>query len=219
MKKIKLFFAALLALVFAFSAGKVKAYDITVDNAGSGTYESYRIFTGTLSEDGKTLSNIKWGDGITEAGRTALQEKYKVSSAAALAEVIGAEGFTATQAEEFAKEAGQYLQNPGGLTGLTAGYYLVQNKTVGSNEAYTNYILEVVGNVTVTPKTDIPSFEKKVKDTNDSKGEETDWQDSADYDFDDDVPFQLTATLPSNFNSYETYYFEITDSLRWINLQ
>lgn len=213
MKKLKLFLATLLALVFAFSAGKVKAYDITVDNAGSGTYESYRIFTGTLSEDGKTLSNIKWGDGITEAGRTALQEKYKVSSAAALAEVIGAEGFTATQAEEFAKEAGKYLQNPGGLTGLTAGYYLVQNKTVGSNEAYTNYILEVVGNVTVTPKTDIPSFEKKVKDTNDSKGEETDWQDSADYDFDDDVPFQLTATLPSNFNSYDNYYFEISDTL------
>ena len=213
MKKIKLFLAALLALVFAFSAGKAKAYDITVDNGGNGTYESYRIFTGTLSEDGKTLSNIKWGDGITETGRTALQEKYKVSSAAALAEVIGAEGFTVTQAEEFAKEAGKYLQNAGGLTDLPAGYYLVQNKTVGSNEAYTNYILEVVGNVTVTPKTDIPTLEKKVKDTNDSKGEETDWQDSADYDFDDSVPFQLTATLPSNFDSYETYYFEITDSL------
>lgn len=213
MKKLKLFLATLLALVFAFSAGKVKAYDITVDNAGSGTYESYRIFTGTLSEDGKTLSNIKWGDGITEAGRTALQEKYKVSSAAALAEVIGAEGFTATQAEEFAKEAGKYLQNPGGLTGLTAGYYLVQNKTVGSNEAYTNYILEVVGNVTVTPKTDIPTLEKKVKDTDDTTGEVTDWQDSADYDFDDDIPFQLTATLPSNFNSYDNYYFEITDTL------
>lgn len=213
MKKLKLFLATLLALVFAFSAGKVKAYDITVDNGGSGTYESYRIFTGTLSEDGKTLSNIKWGDGITEAGRTALQEKYKVSSAAALAEVIGAEGFTATQAEEFAKEAGQYLQNPGGLTGLTAGYYLVQNKTVGSNEAYTNYILEVVGNVTVTPKTDIPTLEKKVKDTDDTTGEVTDWQDSADYDFDDDVPFQLTVTLPSNFNSYDNYYFEISDTL------
>lgn len=213
MKKLKLFLATLLALVFAFSAGKVKAYDITVDNAGSSTYESYRIFTGTLSEDGKTLSNIKWGDGITEAGRTALQEKYKVSSAAALAEVIGAEGFTATQAEEFAKEAGQYLQNAGGLTDLPAGYYLVQNKSVGSNEAYTNYILEVVGNVTVTPKTDIPTLEKKVKDTDDTTGEVTDWQDSADYDFDDDVPFQLTATLPSNFNSYDNYYFEISDTL------
>ena len=37
MKKIKLFLAALLALVFAFSAGKAKAYDITVDNGGNGT--------------------------------------------------------------------------------------------------------------------------------------------------------------------------------------
>lgn len=213
MKKFKLVFATLLAALFTFTGGKALAYDITVENGGSGTYESYQIFTGTLSEDGTTLSNIKWGNGITTAGQTALQEKYGVSSAAELAEVLGADDFTASQAEEFAKAAGQYLQNAGGLTGLAAGYYLVQNASVGDNEAYTNYILQVVKDVTVEPKTSVPSVEKKVKDTNDSTGETTDWQDSADYDINDSVPFQLTATLPDNLASYDEYYLELSDTL------
>lgn len=212
MKKLKLIFATLLAAFLAFTGGKALAYDITVDG-GNGTYESYQIFTGTLSEDGTNLSNIEWGNGITEAGQTALQTKYGVSSAAELAEVLGADDFTASQAEEFAKAAGQYLQNAGGLTGLAAGYYLVQNATVGDNEAYTNYILQVVNDVTVEPKTDVPSVEKKVKDTNDTTGETSDWQDSADYDINDSVPFQLTATLPANLDSYDEYYLELSDTL------
>lgn len=212
MKKLKLFFATLIAVIFAFSGAKVMAYDITV-NDGNGEYETYQIFTGTLSEDKKTLSNIKWGNGITEDGQKALQDKYGVSSAADLAEVLGASDFTAEQAKQFAKAAGQYLQNPGALTGLAAGYYLIQNKSVSANETYTNFILEVVKDVEVEPKADTPTFEKKVKDTNDTTGDTTDWQDSADYDINDSVPFQLTATLPSNFTTYDHYYLEITDSL------
>lgn len=213
MKKLKLIFATFFAALFTFTGGKALAYDITVENGGSGTYESYQIFTGTLSEDGKTLSNIEWGNGITTAGQTALQEKYGVSSAAGLAEVLGADDFTASQAEEFAKVVGQYLQNAGGLTGLAAGYYLVQNASVGNNEAHTNYILQVVKDVIVEPKTSVPTVEKKLKDTNDTTGETTDWQDSADYDINDSVPFQLTATLPDNLASYDEYYLELSDTL------
>lgn len=136
-----------------------------------------------------------------------------MTSAAEVAEKLGSAGADAKAAKDFAKAAGQYLQNATGLTGHEAGYYLVQNKTVGSNEAYTNYILEVLKNVMVTPKTSIPSVTKKVKETNDTTGIKTDWQDFADYDRWDDVPFQLTATLPENLDDYETYYFELLDKL------
>ncbi|WP_423216943.1 isopeptide-forming domain-containing fimbrial protein [Streptococcus equinus] len=210
MKKFKLIFATLVAALFTFAGGKALAYDITINNGGSGTYESYQIFTGDLSTDETTLSNIKWGNGITDAGKAALQTKYSASSAAEIAKKLGDK---AVDADEFAKEAGKYLQNPGGLTGLAAGYYLVQNKTVGDHEAYTNYILKVVKNVTVEPKTDTPTVEKKVKDTNDTSGKTSDWQDSADYDIKDDVPFQLTATLPNNFATYDEYYLEFADTL------
>lgn len=211
MKKFKLIFATLVAALFTFAGGKALAYDITINNGGSGTYESYQIFTGDLSTDETTLSNIKWGNGVSDAGKAALQTKYSASSAAEIAKKLGD---NAVDADEFAKTAGQYLQNAGGLTGLAAGYYLVQNKTVGDHEAYTNYILKVVKNVTVEPKTDTPTVEKKVKDINDSESTTTtDWQDSADYDINDDVPFQLTATLPNNFATYDEYYLEFADTL------
>ncbi len=213
MKKFKLFLATLVAALLILVGGKVMAYDITVKDGGAGTYEAYQIFTGDLSSDETTLSNIEWGNGITDAGKAALQEKYGVTSAAEVAEKLGSAGADAKAAKDFAKAAGQYLQNATGLTGHEAGYYLVQNKTVGSNEAYTNYILEVLKNVTVTPKTSIPSVTKKVKETNDTTGIKTDWQDFADYDRWDDVPFQLTATLPENLDDYETYYFELLDKL------
>ncbi len=209
MKRLKLILATVVAVFATFVGGKALAYDITVNNGGSGTYESYQIFTGDLSES--TLSNVKWGNGITAAGQTALQNKYNATSAAELAEKLSE--FSTSEAEAFAKEAAKYLQNPGTLTGLAAGYYLVQNKTVGENEAYTNYILEVVKNVTVTPKTDVPTVEKKVKDTNDTTGVTSDWQDSADHDINDKVPFQLTATLPENYASYNSYYLNFSDEL------
>lgn len=41
----------------------------------------------------------------------------------------------------------------------------------------------------------------------------TDWQDSADYDIGDDVPFQLTATLANNIESYKAYSLEFDDTL------
>lgn len=213
MKKFKLFLATLVAALLISVGGKAMAYDITVKDGGAGTYEAYQIFTGDLSSDETTLSNIEWGNGITDAGKVALQEKYGVTSAAEVAEKLGSAGADAKAAKDFAKAAGQYLQNATGLTGHEAGYYLVQNKTVGSNEAYTNYILEVLKNVTVTPKTSIPSVTKKVKETNDTTGFMSNWQDFADYDGLDDVPFQLTATLPENLDDYETYYFELLDKL------
>ncbi|WP_423216351.1 isopeptide-forming domain-containing fimbrial protein [Streptococcus equinus] len=213
MKKFKLFLATLVAALLILVGGKAMAYDITVKDGGAGTYEAYQIFTGDLSSDETTLSNIEWGNGITDAGKAALQEKYGVTSAAEVAEKLGSAGADAQAAKDFAKAAGHYLQNATGLTGHEAGYYLVQNKTVGSNEAYTNYILEVLKNVEVTPKTSIPSVTKKVKETNDTTGTVSDWQDFADYDRLDDVPFQLTATLPENFDDYETYYFNLVDNL------
>lgn len=66
---------------------------------------------------------------------------------------------------------------------------------------------------TITPKTDVPSVEKKVKDTNDTTGDTTEWQDSADYDIGDVVPFQLTAALPANVESYKSYYLKFDDTL------
>ena len=107
--------------------------------------------------------------------------------------------------------------NPYVISGLEAGYYLVKDKdgsVTGEGDAYTEYIIKVVGNVTTEPKSDVPEVEKKVKDINDSTDDAmTDWQDSADYDIGDSVPFQLKATLASNVSSYTTYKVVFHDTL------
>ena len=57
-----------------------------------------------------------------------------------------------------------------------------------------------------------PLFEKKVEDINDSNTSDyTNWQDSADHDLNDAVPFKLTATIADNFADYTVYKFVFHD--------
>lgn len=216
-KKIaSLFLALVMALALAVPAFADETYSITINNSTEGhTYEAYQIFTGDLYDG--TLSNIEWGSGVSEAGKTALGD------AAAKAETIK----TADDAAAFAKEVAGYLGTVAGsastvtdgkyvISGLAAGYYLIkdQDSTLGDkNDAYTDYILKVVDDEEITPKSDTAEVEKKVQDTNDSTGVTSGWQDSADHDIGDKVPFQLTATLADNVSSYTTYKVVFHDTL------
>ena len=234
MKHIKKLAGLLLALVMVFAlattAFAAETYSITINNSAEGhTYEAYQIFTGDLAEkDGaKILSNIVWGSGISEAGRTALQNKYDTAETKSAAGVAAA--LTNDNAVQFAKDAAGYLTTTKvdstysetnknyTISGLAAGYYLVKDKDgslTGDSDSYTEYIIQVVGNVTATPKSDVPEVQKKVKDINDSTDTtKTDWQDSADYDIGDSVPFQLKATLANNVSSYTTYKVVFHDTL------
>ena len=182
-------------------------YTITIDNP-VGTYEAYQIFSGDLNGD--TLSNIVWGSGVSTAGQTVLGNAK--DKAANLKTDADAKAFAAEVGSYLAASSGNYAA--GKITDLTAGYYLVKNKAgsvVGTGETYTSFILAVVKNVTVSPKSDKPTLEKKVKDTYDTDGSITGWQDSADYDIGDDVPFKLAAKIANNFDDYKTYKFVFHD--------
>nr|AHF25645.1 collagen adhesin [uncultured bacterium Contigcl_24] len=58
-----------------------------------------------------------------------------------------------------------------------------------------------------------PEFEKKIKDTNDTTGETSKWQDSADYDIGDAVPYRLTAKLADNVSDYQKYHITFHDTM------
>ena len=58
-----------------------------------------------------------------------------------------------------------------------------------------------------------PEFEKKIKDTNDTTGVTSGWQDSADYDIGDAVPYKLTATLADNVTDYRNYHITFKDEM------
>lgn len=101
------------------------------------------------------------------------------------------------------------------ISGLSAGYYLVKdqdNSLSSSNnedDAYTMYILEVLGNVEANPKDDVPSLDKEILSSTTDANYET----TADYDIGDSVPFTLTATLPSTYSAYETYKLVFHDTM------
>ena len=58
-----------------------------------------------------------------------------------------------------------------------------------------------------------PEFEKKIQDTNDTTGEMSGWQDSADYDIGDAVPYRLTAKLPKDVSLNSTYSIQFEDRM------
>ena len=217
-----------IAMIFtltAFAGGAVNAadaktpYTLTLQNDGktAHTFEVYQIFTGDLSEG--ILSNVQWGNGVSEEGKSVLGD------AAAKAEAL-AKSTDSSAAKTFAEELQEYLQNSTikvvaanqteSIEGLAAGYYLVKDKASSQNQengAYTSYILKVVKDITATTKLDVPTVEKKVQDTNDSTNETSGWQDSADYDIGDEIPYQITGSMPSNIGDYTTYKYVFTDTM------
>lgn len=205
--------AATAAMAIAGVAGASTAtaagtnYDITVPSTDTHTYSVYQVFTGDLSNG--TLSNIKAGQNFNK--------KNTASKSAADAAAEIAQGTYANNTEKLAAIT-PYVDLTGTAFGevsantalsAPAGYYLLKDKdAVTGDDAATLFIVQVNGPVIVNRKADKPTFEKKVKDVNDSTGDKSDWQDSADYDVNDKVPFQLTATLPTNeadFAAYKTY--------------
>lgn len=238
MKTTKKLLAVALALVLALSLCTVSlaadpTYTITINNSVSGhTYEAYQIFSGdvTVDQGNKILTNVDWSSGINgTAFLTALRADTEntltgdYSTCTSAADVAKVLGDNKGDAEAFAELAAKHLNStptgtstgagPYTINNLEAGYYLVKDKDNSTGiDAYTAYILEVVGDVTVSPKSDTTTSEKKVKDINNST--ETDygnWQDSADHDIGDSIPFQLSATLPENYGDYDKFAITFHD--------
>ena len=201
-------------------------------------YKAYQIFDGSLSDDGETLTDITWGSGIdtekTVGSKTFLQALQAANSgrygscktAADVAKALSSVTDNSDGVKEFAEIAADYLtgtpvegsfsEGTYTISGLDDGYYLVsdQDSNLAENEAYSSYIVQTAGaNTTIASKHDIPTSQKKIKDINDSTElQYTDWQDSADYDIGDSIPFQLTATLPDNYSEYDTYSMTFHDT-------
>lgn len=240
----------MLLAVPAFAAGP---YSITIQNDKEGhIYEAYQIFAGDVASDeaqegnaeGPILSNISWGNGVNDAEllaalKAADAEKYGgCETAADVAEALGAENAAAADAAAFAEIAALHLTNVEGtatepvggnyvINNLAAGYYLVKDQNgslEGDADTATEYIVQVLGNVTMEPKdSDIPTVEKKVSDeeyTQFERAQGPDYQppygygynDVADWDIGDSVPFKLIGSIP-DMSAYDTYEYIFTDTL------
>lgn len=221
-------------------------YNITINNNKAGhTYEAYKLMEGDLhTVDGALmLTNIEWANGIDP---TKLQAPYNGMTAKAVAKELAGnavQNVASDKAAQFAQQVvkdgalktvarttnvqanGKYV-----LDNLTPGYYLVRDKKDslrGKYDADTTFILRVVGSTEATPKSDVPSVTKKVEDMNDTTDSafkaslDATWADTADYDIGDEIPYLLTATMPSDkvvdgvkaFSAYKTYSLTYHDTV------
>jgi hypothetical protein len=247
-----MFFAAGFTPALAEENTDNSGYTLTVNETKAGhTFKVYQIFTGELTTDtsnGQTvtvLSNAVWGNGVTAAGQAAL-----LGSDTTLADYLDTleDSDDAKAMATTLKSNAGYLQNASDmtyvaaaeatdtteavtahyeLTGLAAGYYLVvdeANDTVQgtADEAYSGYIVKVVGDVTATPKKSVPTISKKVLDPDSSAdgvidansvASATGWQDYADASTGEDVYFKITVTLGDDVDEYDQYYLKVTDTL------
>lgn len=181
-------------------------------------FELYQVFTGTLhtettqtGTDATTtryLSDIEFGSAWTNptGDISTIVEEFEANAADPAANwnlLVNMNNATPTACDTQICAAGAKSIT---FSGLDAGYYIAREITppedMGEKITYSSVIVQVVENVSVASKHGTASSYKKVKDTNDTTGITTGWQDSADYDIGDKVPFQLTAVVGSDYAKY-----------------
>lgn len=206
-----------LGLATSVSAAQITIDDDKVENAEYGAY--------------KLLDAIDLGDGkfsytVNEKYRTALQGIVGASATdEEIIAYIDAQD-TADETRAFADAIYEKIKNLGVdyeaennvFADVAQGYYLIVETETGSAEGFEEdtvslVMLDTAGktSVTVETKEELPKSDKKVKDSNDSTPETSDWQDSADHDIGDAVPFKITFTLPSDYAKYDHYFVGIHD--------
>lgn len=206
-------FALVLAMAVPAFADKANLYTISVPEGSNHTYQVYQIFTGDYS-DGK-LSNVKWGKnsknrdkGVDVGGKVS---EDVLNQLAAVVSSSDADKLAVIEQYANLSENGMDTVSESKSIKVAAGYYLFKDTTTGISG--NTYIAEVVGNVLIKAKNShVPGFEKKLKDTNDTEGTTTDWQDVADHDIGDKIPFKLEGTVPADYDAeYTSYYFAFHD--------
>lgn len=220
MKKLASFLlAAIMVLSMTISAFAAESTKVTINGDGK-EYAAYRLLSavdGSTEDEVKIVYSVnsKYAGVLTTVTECtedsdildyieALDDEKIRTFADTVYKAICAAGITAdvtTKEKEFSVDQGYYL--------------IAETETASSTDTISLVMLNTAGNtdITVTTKEDVPKLVKKVKETNDSTGVVTEWQDGADYDINDDVPFKLTGTVTKKLDSYDTYYYVFHDKM------
>lgn len=233
MKHIKTTVSLLLVLVMIMGM-TTTAFAATVTLPTEGilaghSFKAYQVFSGDYS--GGVLSNVDWGDGIDRVAFLAALKAdttygnlfTNCDNAAQVADVLSSNNTNTGLANQVAKLAEKHKTGTGtqlvnGSNTLSDGYYLIVDTTanVAPGSAYNAALLQVVGDITINVKTDAPSVEKKVleddKPTPQDANYGTGYNDVADYDMGEAVPFHLIGLVP-DMSRYDHYKYVFHDTL------
>lgn len=217
MKKFKKAFAIVLALavVLSMSVAPTFAASVSMEIASTDTheYKVYQIYTGDLSEDGKTLSNVKYGNsGYGTAG--AAVPKSELDGVVA----DGADAFARKIADDCITPVGTLKAGNTSIDNLAPGYYLIVDDTekeLVDGDSYSAYIVEILKTTTIKPKKDITESDKKITTDTLGKDEATTTVNGVvdNVSIGDTVNFEITGTVPSHATDYDYYFYIIGDTL------
>ena len=214
------------------------AHTIVIKNENNNhEYQAYQVFSGDYV-DGK-LTNITWGKGVDSAALlAALQaDEYfgtKFDACVTAEDVAGAlagmdsEGMdkfssivAANLSKTYTTSAYDATAKQYNIAVIGDGYYFIKDKDgsqAGQHDAYTDYIIQVVGTVVMNPKSTFPTVDKLVWDeeADAEAGHNKGWKETADHHINESFEFKLIANLPAkkvydetidgqNYNAYNDY--------------
>lgn len=199
----------------------VLAATITITGGASGSeYAAYKLLNATVDETDATKVAYTVNDKYASILETVTGE-----TGAGVVNYIS--GLDAARTRTFADDV--YAAIKADTTPLSAdftttndkftvepGYYLIaETKTGNAQDTYSLVMLDTAKNddLTISTKESAPELVKKVKDVNDSTGEVSGWQDSADADVGDEIEYQLTGTVSGKYADYKTYYYQFHDTM------
>lgn len=208
--------------------------NVTVPGADSNlnghAYTAYQILSGTQATSGGALGDAAWGSGINgaaflkalEADTTIGKYFVNVTDAKGFAEALSnidnfpADGANTRLVAKIAmknKQGNGTALAAGNSTQLDKGYYLIVDSTATGQTVYNPAVLAITSDIEIKDKTDVPTLEKKVQENEKSVTGEygNGFNDVADYNIGDDVPFHLIGSVP-DMSQYETYTYKFTDT-------
>lgn len=230
--------AAMAVAGFAGVASSAMAADNTVTvtvpataNLQNHTYTAYQILTGSQAESGGALGSTHWGSGINDAeflkalkaDKTIGSYFTDVSTPDEFVKALGDADVFASNGEKtnivakiaLANKTGDGTALKNGANDLATGYYLIVDSTTEDNQTvYNPAVLAITSDITIQDKTSVPTLEKKVQENKKSVTGEygSGFNDVADYNIGDDVPFHLIGSVP-DMSQYETYKYTFSDTL------
>lgn len=204
----------------------------TTTNLKNHTYTAYQILSGTQATSGGALGDAAWGSGIKSddflkalQADTTIKSYFKdVTDAKGFAEALSntdnfpADGANTRLVAKIAmknKQGAGTALAAGSSTQLDKGYYLIVDSTTDGQTVYNPAVLAITSDIEIKDKTDVPTLEKKVQENKkDATGDTaygSKFNDVADYNIGDDVPFHLIGSVP-DMSQYETYTYKFTDT-------
>lgn len=231
MKKMRKICGLVLAMVMVLGiAMTAMAATVTVPEntiLSGHSFVAYQIFTGTQSESEGALGQAEWGKGVNSAAfLSGLKADTTVGSvfsecvtAADVVAELGTIGDNSAAANAvarvaYANKATAIFLNAGNNE-LATGYYLIVDTTdvQGKDAAQNAALLQVTDSIEITVKTDKPTVDKKVKENvkySMDEGYGAGYNDVADYNIGDNVPFSFYSKVP-DMTYYGTYKYIFHD--------